>query len=60
MIIRRMYYNLMLLKNLSENEFEKMLSELVAIITNIRSINNSQVIKSLIAEVIIFKKTISK
>jgi hypothetical protein len=60
MIIRRMYYNLILLKNLSDNEFQKMLSEVVEFTTNICPISKAEVSKSLLFEVITFKKTISK
>ncbi len=60
MIIRRMYYNLMLLKDLSDSDFQKMLSEIVNFVADVRPIKIQEVTTSLITEVNTFKKTISK
>jgi hypothetical protein len=60
MIIRRMYYNLILLKDIDNSNFEKMLSEIVNFVADIRPIKIQEVTKSLLTEVSTFKKTISK
>ena len=60
MIIRRMYYNLMLLKDIDDVGFQKMLSEIVNFVADVRPIKIQEVTKSLMDEVSVFKKTISK
>ena len=60
MIIRRMYYNLMLLKDMSDSDFQKMLSEIVNFVADVRPIKIQEVTASLISEVNTFKKTISR
>jgi hypothetical protein len=60
MIIRRMYYNLILLKNISEKDLHKIVLSAVAITNDIRDLDINDISYSLINEVNIFKKTISK
>jgi alanyl-tRNA synthetase len=60
MIIRRMYYNLILLKDLLEQDLVWLISEVVEFTVNIREIKTNDVIKSLLDEINIFKNTISK
>jgi len=60
MIIRRMYYNLMLLQDIDDYKFQNMLSEIVKFVADIRPIKIQEVTKSLISETETFKNTISK
>ena len=51
MIIRRMYYNLMLLKDVSEDNLKSMLSEIVSFVNETtRPLKTAEIVKSLIPE----------
>jgi alanyl-tRNA synthetase len=61
MIIRRMYYNLMLLKDISEDNLKSMLSEIVSFVNETtRPLKVAEVVKSLMDEILTFKNTISR
>lgn len=60
MIIRRMYYNLILLKEMPEKELQVLLSECVAFVSSIYEIKKSEVKHSLINEINVFKQTITR
>ncbi len=60
MIIRRMYYNLILLKDISDKDFQKIISEIVEFLSTEYSIKQKEIQNSLLEEIAIFKKTISK
>ncbi|HKL43771.1 MAG TPA: alanine--tRNA ligase-related protein [Candidatus Absconditabacterales bacterium] len=60
MIIRRMYYNLILLKDISIEDFGNLAKEAINHFDHIRKLDTGLVIKSLLDEVELFKKTISK
>jgi len=60
MIIRRMYYNLMLLKDLSDQDLVWLISESVNFTATIREIKINEVIKSMLDEINTFKNTISR
>ncbi len=60
MIIRRMYYNLMLLKDISESDLQSLISECVEFTSNIREIKVNEVKTSLINEINVFKSTINR
>jgi hypothetical protein len=50
----------MLLKNIDDANFKKMTSDIVEFVADVRPIKIQEVKKSLLTEVNIFKKTISK
>jgi len=60
MIVRRMYYNLILLKDINIEDFGNLAKEAINYFDHIRKLNTWLVIKSLLDEVNLFKKTISK
>jgi alanyl-tRNA synthetase len=61
MIIRRMYYNLMLLKDISNDELKSMLTEIVTFVNELtRPLKIEDVVKSLMDEILTFKNTISR
>jgi alanyl-tRNA synthetase len=60
MIIRRMYYNLILLKDLSDQDLVWLISESVNFTATIREIKINEVIKSMLDEINTFKNTISR
>ena len=61
MIIRRMYYNLMLLKDISEEDLKSMLTEIVSFVNEMtRPLKVNDVVKSLMDEILTFKNTISR
>lgn len=61
MIIRRMYYNLMLLKDISDENLKSMLTEIVNFVNEMtRPLKVNDVVKSLMDEILTFKNTISR
>jgi nickel-dependent lactate racemase len=61
MIIRRMYYNLMLLKDISDEDLKSMLTEIVSFVNDMtRPLKINDVVKSLMDEILTFKNTISR
>jgi len=63
MLIRRMYYNLILLKDLNEKEFDTFLDEIISVIAKLnphRNFNIKKLILDINDEVSGFRKTISK
>jgi hypothetical protein len=61
MIIRRMYYNLMLLKDISDDDLKSMLTEIVNFVNEMtRPLKVNDVVKSLMDEILTFKNTISR
>jgi len=63
MIIRRMYYNLILLKNLDSQEFKIFLNEIIDKIIDLnkhRNFNSKLIKKNIINEIEHFRKTISR
>jgi len=55
-----MYYNLILLKDISDKDFQKIISEIVEFLSTEYSIKQKEIQNSLLEEIAIFKKTISK
>jgi len=63
MIIRRMYYNFILLKDISEKDFEKFICEIISIISELnphRKLPQENICENLIKETESFRKTISR
>ncbi|MBO4516399.1 hypothetical protein J5751_03030 [bacterium] len=56
-----MYYNLMLLKDISDDDLKSMLSEIVSFVNDMtRPLKVNDVVKSLMDEILTFKNTISR
>gem|GEM_PF-3971860 len=63
MVIRRAYYNFVLLKDISEVGFDKFLLEIISIISKINSYRNlpeGKIFESISKETKNFRKTISR
>ncbi|GHW02290.1 alanine--tRNA ligase [candidate division SR1 bacterium] len=58
MIIRRMTYNIMLLRELNESEYQLFISDFLDIIQNLRNFNKLEIIRVVTDEIKLFQKTI--